>query len=73
MDVLWFRLSRRLDEPEAIAGRLGPGHLAILLDRTEYWQVAYVIPKGGADEVARPVSSCCAAQSPRSFPRSPTA
>jgi 2-polyprenyl-6-methoxyphenol hydroxylase-like FAD-dependent oxidoreductase len=51
MDVLWFRLSRRSDEPRAVAMRVGPGHAAILIDRDTYWQIAYTIPKGGADRI----------------------
>jgi 2-polyprenyl-6-methoxyphenol hydroxylase-like FAD-dependent oxidoreductase len=51
MDVLWFRLSRHADEPRAVAMRVGPGQAAILIDRTSYWQIAYIIPKGGADQI----------------------
>jgi 2-polyprenyl-6-methoxyphenol hydroxylase-like FAD-dependent oxidoreductase len=51
MDVLWFRVSRRADEPEAVAGRLGAGKICVMLDRGEYWQIAYVIPKGRADAI----------------------
>jgi 2-polyprenyl-6-methoxyphenol hydroxylase-like FAD-dependent oxidoreductase len=46
MDVLWFRLSRRPDDPEGLNGRFGRGHLVVLLDRWDYWQVGFVIPKG---------------------------
>jgi 2-polyprenyl-6-methoxyphenol hydroxylase-like FAD-dependent oxidoreductase len=51
MDVLWFRLSRRQEEPETIAMRSGPGRAAILIDRRDYWQIGYIIPKGGAEKV----------------------
>jgi 2-polyprenyl-6-methoxyphenol hydroxylase-like FAD-dependent oxidoreductase len=51
MDVLWFRISRRPDEPEAVAGRLGRSSAAILIDRDTYWQIAFIIPKGGAEQV----------------------
>jgi 2-polyprenyl-6-methoxyphenol hydroxylase-like FAD-dependent oxidoreductase len=51
MDVLWFRLSRRPEEEAGIGGRLGVGQLAVLIDRREYWQVAYLIPKGEGDRV----------------------
>ncbi len=51
MDVLWFRLSRRSGEPQAVAMRVGTGTAGILIDRNSYWQIAYVIPKGGADRV----------------------
>jgi 2-polyprenyl-6-methoxyphenol hydroxylase-like FAD-dependent oxidoreductase len=50
MDVLWFRLPRRpADRPTF--GRLAAGHLLVLIDRGEYWQVAYVIAKGALDEL----------------------
>ena len=51
MDVLWFRLPRRPDEPESVALRLGAGKLLALINRREYWQIAYVIPKGAAESV----------------------
>ena len=47
MDVLWFRLSRKDSDPEQTAGRLSAGRLLIRLNRGDYWQTAYVIPKGG--------------------------
>ena len=46
MDVLWFRLSRRPEEPSGGVARIGNNHMLILLDRGDQWQVAYVIPKG---------------------------
>src|SRR5918997_1701429 len=46
MDVLWFKLPREPDDPEGAMGRVGRGHIAILLDRFDYWQAGYVIPKG---------------------------
>jgi 2-polyprenyl-6-methoxyphenol hydroxylase-like FAD-dependent oxidoreductase len=51
MDVLWFRISRHSDEVAAVAGRLGAGRVLVMLDRGEYWQIAYVIAKGTAETV----------------------
>jgi 2-polyprenyl-6-methoxyphenol hydroxylase-like FAD-dependent oxidoreductase len=51
MDVLWFRLTRRADDPAATGGRVEPGRLFVLIDRGEHWQCAYVIPKGGIEQV----------------------
>jgi 2-polyprenyl-6-methoxyphenol hydroxylase-like FAD-dependent oxidoreductase len=51
MDVLWFRIERRPDDPEAAFGRLVPGHLIVMIDRSDYWQAGYVIAKGGADAI----------------------
>ena len=46
MDVLWFRLPRKAEEAEGLSGRFGKGQIVVLLDRSEQWQIAYVIPKG---------------------------
>ncbi len=51
MDVLWFRLPRRSTDPSEAAGYIGNGRLAILLNRTDQWQVGFVIPKGGYAEL----------------------
>ena len=51
MDVLWFKLPRRPDDPKGAMGRFGRGHIAILLDRFDHWQVGYVIPKGTYPEL----------------------
>jgi 2-polyprenyl-6-methoxyphenol hydroxylase-like FAD-dependent oxidoreductase len=51
MDVLWFRVSRKgNDDPEAF-GHIESGALLVMLDRTDYWQCAYVIPQGGIEKV----------------------
>ncbi len=46
MDVWWFRLPRNADDPHGLAGVLGAGHACIAIDRGDYFQIAYVIPKG---------------------------
>jgi len=51
IDVFWFRLPRRQDEAAAVFGRIGPGLLLVMLDRNDYWQVAFVFPKGKGDEI----------------------
>jgi 2-polyprenyl-6-methoxyphenol hydroxylase-like FAD-dependent oxidoreductase len=51
MDVLWLRISKRAGDPGQTLGRIEAGHVFIMLDRNDYWQCAYVIPKGGIDEV----------------------
>jgi 2-polyprenyl-6-methoxyphenol hydroxylase-like FAD-dependent oxidoreductase len=45
MDVLWFKVPRKEGDPEGAMARFGRGHIAILLDRFDYWQAGYVIPK----------------------------
>ncbi|MCW5689230.1 MAG: FAD-dependent oxidoreductase [Pseudolabrys sp.] len=53
IDVLWFRLSRHeADTPETF-GHIEAGRMMIMLNRGDYWQCAYVIPKGGIDAVKR--------------------
>jgi 2-polyprenyl-6-methoxyphenol hydroxylase-like FAD-dependent oxidoreductase len=51
MDVLWMRLSKRLGDGGQLMGRILPGRLFVMIDRGDYWQCAYVIPKGGFDAV----------------------
>jgi 2-polyprenyl-6-methoxyphenol hydroxylase-like FAD-dependent oxidoreductase len=53
MDVLWFRLSRRSNDPDDTMGIFLPGRIFVMLNRGDYWQCAYVIPKGSIDEVHR--------------------
>ena len=51
MDVLWMRLSRKESDPEQTGGYANFGHLLVTLNRGDYWQCAYVIRKGGYDEI----------------------
>ena len=53
MDVLWMRLSRRPRDPRQPLGRFNRGKVFIMLDRGDYWQCGYLIPKGAFDEVRR--------------------
>jgi 2-polyprenyl-6-methoxyphenol hydroxylase-like FAD-dependent oxidoreductase len=50
IDVFWMRVSRRPGDPGS-GGRLNAGSFFAMLDRGDYWQLAYVIPKGGADRL----------------------
>jgi 2-polyprenyl-6-methoxyphenol hydroxylase-like FAD-dependent oxidoreductase len=51
MDVLWFRVAKRKDVPDPALLYAEGGHLLVTLDRGDYWQCAYVIPKGQLDAV----------------------
>ena len=51
MDVLWFRLSKQAEDGSQTLGRIQAGVVFITLDRGDYWQCAYVIPKGGFDKL----------------------
>ena len=53
MDVLWMRLSRRPEDGEETLGRIEPGRVFIMINRGDYWQCAFVIPKGGFNELKR--------------------
>jgi 2-polyprenyl-6-methoxyphenol hydroxylase-like FAD-dependent oxidoreductase len=49
IDVLWFRLPRRPTDPSVTGGTFGPGTLVVQINRGDYWQCAYVVPKGAAE------------------------
>ena len=51
MDVLWFRITRREDDATDAFGHVEAGKMLVMLDRGDYWQCAYVIPKGGIETV----------------------
>jgi 2-polyprenyl-6-methoxyphenol hydroxylase-like FAD-dependent oxidoreductase len=51
MDVMWMRLSRRPDDPGQTFGHVERGKMLVMLNREDYWQCAFVIPKGTAGEV----------------------
>jgi 2-polyprenyl-6-methoxyphenol hydroxylase-like FAD-dependent oxidoreductase len=51
MDVFWMRLSRKPDDPSETFGHMEAGRMFVMLNRGDYWQCAFVIPKGGADTV----------------------
>jgi 2-polyprenyl-6-methoxyphenol hydroxylase-like FAD-dependent oxidoreductase len=51
MDVLWMRLSRHPDDPGQTLGRVDAGQILVMLNREDYWQCAFVIAKGGFDEI----------------------
>ena len=49
IDVLWMRISRRPDDPEQTLGTFDAGKGLVMLNRSEYWQCGYIIPKGTLD------------------------
>ena len=53
MDVLWFRLRRRAEDPAATMGRFDAGRIFIALNRGDYWQCGFVIAKGQFEEMRR--------------------
>jgi 2-polyprenyl-6-methoxyphenol hydroxylase-like FAD-dependent oxidoreductase len=46
MDVLWFRLKWRPGDPQELFGIIRKGLMIAMIYRGDYWQVAYLIPKG---------------------------
>ena len=51
IDVMWMRLSRKPSDPGQTFGRIDSGHMLVLIDREDYWQVAFVIPKDASQDV----------------------
>ncbi len=51
MDVLWFKLPKSDDGGDALRGSIEPGRMVVLIDRDDYWQAAYLIPKGSEADV----------------------
>ncbi|MBV8089936.1 MAG: FAD-dependent oxidoreductase [Alphaproteobacteria bacterium] len=51
MDVLWFRMARKSSDSTDSFGHIEAGRLMVMLDRGDYWQCAYVIPKGEIERV----------------------
>ncbi len=51
MDVLWFRLAQKPTDESETFGHIEAGSMLVMLDRGDYWQCAYVIPKGGIERV----------------------
>ena len=45
IDVLWFRLSRKPSDPGQVIGRFSAGKIMVMLNRDDYWQCGFVIPK----------------------------
>jgi len=50
IDVFWMRISRAPGDPGS-GGRVNAGSFFATLDRGDYWQLAYVIPKGASELV----------------------
>ncbi len=51
MDVMWMRISRRPDDPERTFGHVDTGKILVMLNREDYWQCAFVIPKGEGEKI----------------------
>src|SRR3954470_19496557 len=51
IDVLWFRLPKQPTPTNETGGTFGAGTLVVQIDRGDYWQCAYVVPKGAAEDI----------------------
>jgi 2-polyprenyl-6-methoxyphenol hydroxylase-like FAD-dependent oxidoreductase len=53
IDVLWLRISRNPRDPTDAFGHIEAGRFFIMLNRADYWQCAFVIPKGSAETLMK--------------------
>jgi 2-polyprenyl-6-methoxyphenol hydroxylase-like FAD-dependent oxidoreductase len=51
IDVLWMRISRKPSDPPQTFGHIDSGRILVMIQRGEFWQCAFVIPKGGFDPI----------------------
>jgi 2-polyprenyl-6-methoxyphenol hydroxylase-like FAD-dependent oxidoreductase len=51
MDVFWMRIPKQPTDENQTLGRIDTGHILALIDRHDYWQCAFVIPKGSAEQL----------------------
>lgn len=49
IDALWMHISKRPGDPKQLFGFFRHGKLLVLIDRDEYFQAGFVIPKGEID------------------------
>ena len=53
MDVFWFRVPKSPSEQGGLRGNVERSRLIVLIDRGDYWQSAFVIPKGAAQTLRK--------------------
>jgi 2-polyprenyl-6-methoxyphenol hydroxylase-like FAD-dependent oxidoreductase len=51
IDVVWMRISKQGKDPGQTLGFFQSGRLLVLLDRGDYWQCGFVIPKGEFESI----------------------
>jgi 2-polyprenyl-6-methoxyphenol hydroxylase-like FAD-dependent oxidoreductase len=49
IDALWMHISKRPGDPKQLFGFFRNGRLLVLIDRDDYFQAGFVIPKGGIE------------------------
>jgi 2-polyprenyl-6-methoxyphenol hydroxylase-like FAD-dependent oxidoreductase len=68
MDVLWFRVRRKPDDHDDTLGLFEAGRVFVVINRGDYWQCGYVIPKGSFEEMRRGGLTQFRAQLARTMP-----
>lgn len=53
IDVLWFRIGRKPDDPEQVLGILNYGKALILINRGDYFQSGFIIRKDSFEGIRR--------------------
>ena len=51
IDILWLRIARQPSDPENALGYFNYGRFIILINRNDYFQVGYLIPKGAFPQI----------------------
>ncbi|MFA7594971.1 MAG: FAD-dependent oxidoreductase [Novosphingobium sp.] len=68
MDVIWLRLPKSSASGGVLRGSFEAGRLVVLIDRRDYWQCAFVVGKGQADDVRRMGAGWVVARIAEAFP-----
>jgi 2-polyprenyl-6-methoxyphenol hydroxylase-like FAD-dependent oxidoreductase len=53
IDVLWFRIGRKGNDPERLLGNFNYGKALVLIPRGDYFQAGFIIRKGSLDDLKR--------------------
>ena len=53
MDVFWFSVPKVDEGGDVLRGIVRTGSMMFLIDRNDYWQCAFIVPKGTADVLRR--------------------
>lgn len=51
IDVLWFRISRRPEDPASVLGNVNYGKALILINRSDYFQAGLIVEKGSFEQI----------------------
>ena len=51
IDVLWFRIGRKADDPEQVLGNINYGKALVLINRGDYFQAGLIIQKGSFERI----------------------